>query len=84
LSFGDIFLIIPANKTHRIAWIKYELGKKNLTLADVARSEQVSRQAASRALHAPYPRMEKAIADALGRSASDIWPERYQEEKLNA
>lgn len=70
---------IPANPRQRREWIKYQLRLRNSSLAQVARDHGVSRDAAILALRKPYPRMERAIANALGLEPIQIWPERYDE-----
>lgn len=39
-----------------------------------------SRQAFSKALAGPYPRVERLIADALGTEPQAIWPTRYDDQ----
>ncbi|WP_235269967.1 helix-turn-helix domain-containing protein [Geoalkalibacter subterraneus] len=61
------------------AWIKYQLGRQGSSFAKIAKKLGVSREAPRRALCRPYPRMEKAIAEEMGYSPEQIWPERYDE-----
>jgi Ner family transcriptional regulator len=61
------------------ARILYELKEKGLTAAAVARQEGVTRFALYSALERPYPRLHQMIAEALGTSRHDIWPEYYGE-----
>lgn len=68
---------IPSDPTIRWEWIKFQLRARGLSLADVARSLEVTSQAVKNAKHAPYPRVERAIASALELNPSEIWPERW-------
>jgi len=63
----------------RREWIKQNLRQRGSSLAQVARDHGVSRDAATLALKKPYPRMERAIAQALGLAPQQLWPERYDE-----
>jgi Ner family transcriptional regulator len=70
---------IPTDTRQRREWIKYQLRLRGGSLAQVARDHGVSRDAPILALRRPYPRMEAAIASALGLLPEQIWPERYDE-----
>lgn len=61
----------------RRAWIIYKVNLQGRSLADVAREAGVTRQALYHSLRIPYPRMEKALADALGLTPAQLFPERY-------
>ena len=69
---------IPTNPSHRWEWIKYQLRTKGTSLAKLARELEVSDTAVKNVKRSPYPRMERAIAKALGLTPVDIWPERWQ------
>ncbi|RZJ19393.1 MAG: hypothetical protein EON91_01525 [Brevundimonas sp.] len=64
----------------RHARIKSALGLKGLTLSDIARSLDVTPSTVSIVSrgHRRSRRIEQAIADALGSSPAQIWPNRYQ------
>lgn len=68
---------IPFDPTQRWEWIKYQLRAKGTSLAQLARELGVSDTAVKNAKRVPYPRMERAIAQALGLKPIDIWPERW-------
>jgi Ner family transcriptional regulator len=68
---------IPLESRERREWIKYQLRLRGSSLAQVAREQGVSRDASTLALRKPYPRMERALAKALGLKPEQIWPERY-------
>lgn len=71
---------IPLDPKHRQSWIVYQLHRQGTSLAEIGRSLGVSRFAPSQALRRPYPRMEVAIAEALGLSPQALFPERYPNE----
>lgn len=68
---------VPRNPQKRRLWIKHQLESLGSSYADIAREEGVSRQAVRKAVAAPYPKMEKAIAKKLGLKPEQVWPERY-------
>ncbi len=63
--------------------IKRELMLKNLSLQDISKIAGFDRYAASQALNQPWPKLEKAIAAALGQDAKTIWPDRYPKNQNN-
>jgi Ner family transcriptional regulator len=67
----------PTDPKARRAWIIYRLRLKGYTLGSLARELGVARGVPGNALRGPYPRMERAIATALGLQPQQIWPERY-------
>lgn len=69
--------IIPRHVDDRREWIKYQLALRGLTLGLLANRWGLSRKTVQKALHTPYPRMEKLIAEALGHTPQELWPERY-------
>lgn len=68
---------VPLDPTQRWEWIKYQLRAKGTSLAKLARELGVSDTAVKNAKRVPYPRMERAIAKALGLKPIDLWPERW-------
>jgi len=68
---------IPLDPTQRWEWIKYQLRAKGTSLAKLARELGVSDTAVKNAKRTAYPRMERAIAKALGLKPIDLWPERW-------
>lgn len=68
---------IPNCPEKRWEWIKYSLRTLGTSLADLARRQEVSRNAVLNVKRVPYPRMERAIASALGMQPEQIWPERW-------
>lgn len=70
----------PRSST-RTGWsparVKFELAERGHTLTSLARDNGYHQTAGSRVLRTPWPAMEEIIAAAVGVSATDIWPERY-------
>lgn len=57
--------------------IKAALRKRGLSLSSVSRRLGLDRDSARHALARPWPRVERAIARALGVTPQEIWPDRY-------
>ena len=57
--------------------IKSELEKEGWSLRQLSFSRGYKTNAAQTALHRPYPKMERIIADILGVRPDEIWPDRY-------
>lgn len=68
---------IPLEPAQRWEWIKYQLRARGTSLAKLARELDVSDTAVKNAKRTAYPRMERAIAKALGLKPIDLWPERW-------
>lgn len=68
---------IPNEPKAKRMWVRHRLEEQGFTFASLAQSLGVTRQCVHKALYASYPRMEKAIAEAIGLEPSFIWPERY-------
>lgn len=68
---------IPQDPSLRWEWIKYQLRARGTSLAKLARSLDVTGPAVKNAKASPYPRIERAIADALDLSPVQLWPERW-------
>ena len=61
----------------RRAWVVYQLNLRGESLASLARRYGLDRKTPGRALSVPYPRMERAIAEAVGVPVHILFPERY-------
>lgn len=61
----------------RREWIKFQLKLCGTSYAQIGEQMGVSRHAPKRALYIHYPKMERAIAEAIGMTPEQIWPERY-------
>lgn len=57
--------------------VRAEIIVRGLTLRGISRKAKLNDAAASVALRRPFPRVEKAVADALGMEPFQIWPSRY-------
>lgn len=68
---------IPHDPAKRWEWIKWQLRNHSTSLADLARDLGVVRNAMNNVKRQPYPRMERAIADAIGLQPVELWPERW-------
>jgi Ner family transcriptional regulator len=62
-----------------VSWaqIKCALEERGHTLASLARKLEVSRSAISKVKVRPSPRVQAAIARAVGMKPEELWPERY-------
>lgn len=68
---------VPKNPAERRGWIKYQLETRGLSLRRLARDEGVSHQAVSYALVAPSSHLQPVIADAIGLTVHELFPEWY-------
>ncbi len=68
---------MPRDPAQRWEWIKYQLRLKGSSTADLARQLGVTDRAIRAVKTTPYPRMERAIAKALGVKPQKLWPERW-------
>lgn len=68
---------IPREPVERRAWINFQLRRRGLSLAAIARQEGVCQQAVSAALLQPSFRIEKAIAAAIDLTPEELFPERF-------
>lgn len=66
----------------RNEWIKFQLRMRGTSMSDLARRIGVTRQAVRNALTAPYPKMERVIANELDLAPEVIWPERYEHRRF--
>lgn len=57
--------------------VKAALEKRGITQTALARAHDYDASAPGKALHRPWPAMERIIAAALGRKPQEIWPSRY-------
>src|SRR3569832_893456 len=66
----------------RRAWVIYQHKQRGESLASIAVAAGVAKQQTQKAMSAPYPRMEKVIADALWMMPQDLFPDRYTSDGL--
>lgn len=57
--------------------IKAAVEKKGLNFEIIGRNNGVSGSTIREAFRKPYPKSERAIANAIGVEPSEIWPSRY-------
>lgn len=62
-------------KNHHPEDVKAEVRKTGITLAELARQNKMAAVTGRRCLYEPCPRMNQVIADRLGRTVHDLWPE---------
>ncbi|OLO06844.1 hypothetical protein BTW08_15215 [Salinicola sp. MH3R3-1] len=70
-------LDIPTNPSARWEWIKYQIRSRGLSFAELSRRLGVELGTLTSVKRSPYPRMERALASAIGLSPATIWPERW-------
>jgi Ner family transcriptional regulator len=58
-------------------WIRFQLSIKGLSISSVAREHGVRSQTLSSCRNQPYPKMEKIIAEKIGYSEKEIFPDRF-------
>lgn len=68
---------IPTNPSARWEWIKYQIRSRGLSFAELSRRMDVELGTLTSVKRHPYPRMERALASAIGLSPATIWPERW-------
>ena len=67
----------PALQDWHRADIKAALEKRGFSLAQLALLHGYERSCTAKALHHPWPMMERLIADTIGVAPQQIWPSRY-------
>jgi lambda repressor-like predicted transcriptional regulator len=67
----------PTDYDERAAWIMYQLRLKKSSFAKIARQYDVRAQTVRRAIYIKYPKWDHVIADTIGFTPAEIWPERY-------
>lgn len=66
----------------RRAWVLYQLTLRGENLVTIAREWNVSRQCVRQALVKPYPKFERIIAEHLGLTPQQLFPDRYDRDGL--
>jgi len=74
--------LIKVTPERRCDWVLYQLKILGISVSKLAAAHGVSAQAMRNAFVRPYPRMEKALADALGLMPQELFPERYDADGL--
>jgi len=74
---------ILADADKRRSWVLYQLHLQGRSLAEVGYANGVMhRQNLYETFRKPYPRLEKIIAEAVGLTPQQLFPERYDEDGL--
>lgn len=68
---------LPRDIDARWEWIKYQLRIRGCSPAELARQMGVTDRAIRAVKHAPYPRIEREIANRLGTTPQLLWPDRW-------
>ncbi|MBB4265406.1 helix-turn-helix domain-containing protein [Roseospira visakhapatnamensis] len=68
---------VPKEPAARRAWILYQLRLRGLSFRQLARTVGVSGRALTDACVNPNIHLEPVIAEAIGMTAQDLWPERW-------
>jgi Ner family transcriptional regulator len=63
----------------RNAWIGFQLKRRGKSFASLARENGFSRSSVAVALYRPSLKMESILANELGISPDQLFPERYQD-----
>lgn len=59
-------------------WVKYQLGIRGLSFAELARRNGgVRREVPGKPFYQSYPKWEKIIAAAVDMKPEELWPARY-------
>lgn len=84
MKLDDHTKALLADPKRRRDWVIYQLRLQGRSMADVARKAEppVRRQTLYNAFLTPYPRMEKLIADSVGLTPQQVFPERYDRDGL--
>lgn len=70
-------LDIPKYPAERRAWVIFELKKRKTNLSRIADALKITRQSVYGAFSEPSVRVEMAVAEALGMTAQQLFPERF-------
>ena len=71
---------IPTEARQRAKWVQYQLKLRGKSFASIARSHGWSRYAVRACLHVPSYPQEVAVAEALGITPLQLFPERYDQD----
>jgi len=72
----------PKEPHHLKEWVKYQLGIRRLSFAELARQNGgVRREVPGKVFYMSYPKWERIVAAAVGMQPEELWPERYTARK---
>ena len=77
MSIVPTTLDVPKNPAERRVWVCYQLRLRGDSLRAIARRIGVCQQAPSNALMNPSKDIEQAIAEAIGLTPEQLFPERF-------
>ena len=72
-------LTVPTEPMTRRPWVIYQLRLRGLSLRMLGAEVGVSHNALSKALLCPSLRLEKVLAEAIGLTVVDLFPERHDQ-----
>lgn len=61
----------------RNAWVVFQLKLRGKSLSGLAKAHGYNRSMTAMALHRPYPKFERMLAEELGLPQEQLFPERY-------
>jgi len=73
-------IAVPKNPAERRVWIIQRLRGRGWTLRALAREVGVAPQTIAACIDAPNANIEPVLAEALGLTPRDVWPERWSPE----
>jgi Ner family transcriptional regulator len=80
-------VVIPEKKAGQKDWHRADvvaaLHKKGWSLRALSRHSGLSDGTLKSALDAPYLKAERIIAEAIGITPDEIWPQRYEKRNFN-
>jgi lambda repressor-like predicted transcriptional regulator len=71
---------VPLKPYHRRAWANYQLRLAGSNLTALARAAGVSEPAISNCFDAPNSHLEGVIAEKIGLTARELFPERFDDD----
>jgi len=70
---------LPSDSAHRRLWVNYQLKLRGKTFSSVARAHGLSSgSVVAQVFDRPYPRMERIVAEEIGLTPNQLFPERYR------
>jgi lambda repressor-like predicted transcriptional regulator len=77
MSSQSVTIDLPKNPAARRAWLSYQLKLRGSSVAQLARSAGVSREALYGAMNSASSHLERTIARALDATPQQLFPERF-------
>ena len=79
-SFGHLMPFTYTTPEARRAWVGYRLRVLGKSVASISIDAGWDRSTANKAFARPYPEAEQLIADAVGLSRAELFPDRVRDE----